>query len=120
MLSYRSAARPKDEAPPICPYCRQTMDDVRYGVRFTPMQVRVVDELAKSSGMTARQLAGVIYGDTDKWYKIRSHIHDIRAKLANTTWQIGRPMGMKWGSYVIGKRGVNGTPAGGGTYRRRG
>lgn len=116
MLSYRSATRAKPAACPVCPYCRQPTDNIRYGVRFTPMQVRIIDELAKSNGMTARQLAAIIHGDSNEWNKIRSHIHDIRAKLIGTSWQIGRPMGMKWGSYVIGERGVNGIPTGGGTH----
>jgi uncharacterized protein YbaR (Trm112 family) len=106
MLSYRSAARPKDEAPHVCPYCQQKLGAVRYGVRWTRIQVGILDLLDRMpAGMTARELAGAIYNDESKWHRIVEHIYMMRDKLLDTTWQISRPMGMKYGRYVLGRRG---------------
>ena len=104
MLSYRTAARPKPI--PVCPYCQQKLGTVRYGVRWTRIQVSILDLLQRMpAGMTAKELANAVYSDENKWHRIVEHIYMIRDKLLETTWQISRPMGMKYGRYVLGRRG---------------
>jgi hypothetical protein len=104
MLSYRSAARPKPI--PVCPYCQQKLGQVRYGIKWTATEIQILDILtdAPPDGLKARELAAIIIGDGDKWYRIRSHIYNIRAKLAETDWEIGRPMGQKFGRYMLRRR----------------
>lgn len=106
MLSYRTAARPKDEAPHVCPYCRQKLGAVRYGVRWTRRQVSILDLLERMpAGMTAKEIAFAMYNDESKWHNIVVHIYGMRDKLLETTWDISRPMGMRYGRYVLGRRG---------------
>lgn len=104
MLSYRSLDEHKTLT--VCPYCQRPLGAVRYGVSWTPLQARILDALkgGPNEGYTARELAGIIYHDQDKWVRISDQMHRIRKRMKGSGWEIARRYVGRHGKWYVLRR----------------
>jgi hypothetical protein len=75
-----------------CPRCHQSVDDIRLGVRLTPLKASLFDRIkaAGDIGISTTQIIQEVYRDRSliKDTTIKSHVNQINDLLAGTEWRI--------------------------------
>lgn len=70
----------------ICECCGQSLQDVRGGVKLTPLKARIYDLIKGRPGITRKELCELIYGTVSegRMFTIGSHVKQIRDKFVAT------------------------------------
>jgi hypothetical protein len=83
----------------VCPRCHQSVDDIRLGVRLTPLKAALFDRIkaAGDIGISTTEIIQEVYRDRSpiKETAIKSHVNQINDLLAGTEWRI-RSDGRRW------------------------
>jgi hypothetical protein len=76
----------------VCPRCHQSVDDIRLGVRLTPLKASLFDRIkaAGDIGISTTEIIQAVYRDRSpiKETAIKSHVNQINDLLAGTEWRI--------------------------------
>jgi hypothetical protein len=76
----------------VCPRCHQSVDDIRLGVRLTPLKAALFDRIkaAGDIGISTTEIIQEVYRDRSpiKETAIKSHVNQINDLLAGTEWRI--------------------------------
>jgi hypothetical protein len=62
------------------------LQDVRYGVRLTPLKARIFDLIESRPGITRREICDIVYDSVTEAavYTVGSHVKQIRDKFLAT------------------------------------
>jgi hypothetical protein len=75
-----------------CPHCHQSVDNLRLGVRLTPLKTAIVDRIkaAGDIGVTTTEIVNDLYRNRSfvKSTTIKAHVSQINDLLAGTIWHI--------------------------------
>ena len=74
----------------VCECCGQPLQDVREGIRLTPLKARIFDLIKARPGISRKQLCELIYHSVSEasMFTIGSHVKQIREKFDMTTTTI--------------------------------
>jgi hypothetical protein len=76
----------------VCPRCHQSVDEIRLGVRLTPLKAALFDRIkaAGDIGISTTEVVNDVYRDRSpvKPTAIKSHVGQINDLLASTDWRI--------------------------------
>lgn len=83
-----------------CPHCGQHMpSNIRYGVRLSPMKLRMFDAIKRNPGITQRQINDICYpGKKITKNTISAHVGQINDLYAHTNIKI---VGYQYSGYRI-------------------
>ena len=87
----------------VCECCGQTLQDVREGVRLTPLKAKIFDIIKRQPGVTRKELCYEIYETVSdaRVLTIAAHVNQIRDKFESTETLI---FGKRHYGYRIEKR----------------
>jgi len=76
----------------VCPRCHQSVDEIRLGVRLTPLKAALFDRI-KAAGdisISTTEIIQEVYRDRSpiKDTAVKSHVNQINDLLAGTEWRI--------------------------------
>jgi hypothetical protein len=74
-----------------CPHCGQTLPEVRFGVRLSPLKARIIDAVKRAGpdGIDADVLFWLIFSERRvKRLTLKSHVYQINDLLAATEYRI--------------------------------
>ena len=105
----------------ICECCGQPLQDVRGGVKLTPMKARIFDLIKARPGITKKELCMAVYDTVSeaRILTIGAHVQQLREKFEATNltikavqysgYRITRAVGghALEAHYKLGKRKVN-------------
>jgi DNA-binding winged helix-turn-helix (wHTH) protein len=77
--------------PTCCHYCGQTLPTSRLGVKFTPIEGRIVDLVTNAGpgGISNDDIYDLVFGEsTTRMDALKVHVCNINDKLADTGYQI--------------------------------
>jgi hypothetical protein len=76
----------------VCQRCHQSVDDIRLGVRLTPLKAGLFDRIkaAGDIGISTTEIIQEVYRDRSpiKETAIKSRVNQINDLLAGTEWRI--------------------------------
>jgi hypothetical protein len=82
-----------------CPYCGQTIHNIRLGVHFPPLKAAIVDRIkaAGDIGVSSVEIITDLYHDRRAVAPstIKAHANQINDLLASTDWRL-RSDGRRW------------------------
>jgi hypothetical protein len=85
----------------FCEQCGQTVSNIRYGVRLTPLKARIFDAIARAGvdGIATCDLFDVVFANDSRRHSVRtlkSHVWQINQRLRGTGLHIyGRRLGLR-------------------------
>ena len=88
----------------VCQCCGQSVENVREGVRLTPLKARIFDLIKARPGITQGELCWIVYGvnaQAGQW-TIGAHVHQIRNLLKGTGVIV---QGVPHNGYSVRERG---------------
>ena len=70
----------------VCPHCGQPLPETRFGVRLTPLKVRIFDLIrrAGSEGITYAEINAIVFDGRASRHTVKAHVQQIRDLLAGT------------------------------------
>jgi hypothetical protein len=75
-----------------CPYCHRPINEVRLGVRLTPLKAAILDRIKASGdiGITTSEIIGEVYRDRSpiNCSTIKAHTGQINDLILETGWKI--------------------------------
>jgi hypothetical protein len=76
--------------PSFCPHCRQPLGEVRLGVRFPALKVRMFDliEGAGADGIDTLDLIDIAFDGQSTIQNIHNHVKQMNDMLNGTEWRI--------------------------------
>ena len=86
----------------VCQCCGQSIENVREGVRLTPLKARIFDLIKARPGITQEELCWIVYGVNAQAGQIGGHVHQIRNLLKGTGVIV---QGVPHNGYSVRERG---------------